>query len=405
MNEPKQTRLFDELPLPSDLIVQPAIPGSSKHLDPEQRRFNKLANEVQALREELATWQSRYERLRQQLVQDFIPLENRLKQARIDLVKGLDRVLSAPKGQLNLSRKRREGLEACLLWLVMPLMEEVDDPVLVAIHDRYSPFTSEESAELDRAIVEGMFGPDALEGFAGGDLDDMLEHAQTRQAERQAKRQAKAAERKTSQAVKLAQAQEEAQHAVREVYRKLASQLHPDRETDETQRRQKTDLMQRVNAAYEKGDLLTLLTLQLECEQLDADRLAELPIERIKRYNHALREQIRALEEEKTVLMHGIADLLELPPYLLAHASEQVLMENLDGKLEMLQASIAQLEGWTLGLADPARRHDVIAELLEEMRQAEDELGLADLETILMAEIEPAPKAKPNRRKKKARRR
>ena len=314
MNEPKQTRLFDELPLPSDLIVQPAIPGSSRHLDPEQRRFNKLSREVKALREELASWQSRFERLRQRLARDFLPLEDRLRRARIDLVKGLDRVLSAPKGQLRLSRQRREGLESCLLWLVMQLREEVDDPELVAIHDRYNPLTTEESAELDRALVEGMFGADALEGFAGGDLEDMLEHAQTRQAERQAK----ANERKTGKAVKLAQAQEEAQRAVREVYRKLASQLHPDRETDATQRRQKTDLMQRVNAAYEKGDLLTLLTLQLECEQLDADRLAELPIERIKRYNHALQEQIRALKEEKTILMHSIADVLELPPYLLS---------------------------------------------------------------------------------------
>jgi len=396
MNEPKQTRLFDELPLPSDLIVQPAIPGSSRHLDPEQRRFNKLSREVKALREELASWQSRFERLRQRLARDFLPLEDRLRRARIDLVKGLDRVLSAPKGQLRLSRQRREGLESCLLWLVMQLREEVDDPELVAIHDRYNPLTTEESAELDRALVEGMFGADALEGFAGGDLEDMLEHAQTRQAERQAK----ANERKTGKAVKLAQAQEEAQRAVREVYRKLASQLHPDRETDATQRRQKTDLMQRVNAAYEKGDLLTLLTLQLECEQLDADRLAELPIERIKRYNHALQEQIRALKEEKTILMHSIADVLELPPYLLTHASDEALSGSLDDKLDLLKSGIAQLEGWSSGLADPARRNDVITELLEEMRQAEDDLGIADLEAIFMAEMEPAPKARPKRRKK-----
>ncbi len=42
---------------------------------------------------------------------------------------------------------------------------------------------------------------------------------------------------------------QQATQSVREVYRKLASALHPDRETDERQREAKTALMQRVNQA------------------------------------------------------------------------------------------------------------------------------------------------------------
>jgi curved DNA-binding protein CbpA len=42
---------------------------------------------------------------------------------------------------------------------------------------------------------------------------------------------------------------------VREVFRKLASELHPDRETDPAEHARKTELMQRVNQAYKAGDL------------------------------------------------------------------------------------------------------------------------------------------------------
>jgi hypothetical protein len=41
----------------------------------------------------------------------------------------------------------------------------------------------------------------------------------------------------------------------------LARELHPDKTTDNDERERRTHLMQRVNAAYEKGDLRSLLHL------------------------------------------------------------------------------------------------------------------------------------------------
>jgi hypothetical protein len=41
--------------------------------------------------------------------------------------------------------------------------------------------------------------------------------------------------------------------AVREVFRKLVSELHPDRETDPAEHARDTELMQRVNQAYKAG--------------------------------------------------------------------------------------------------------------------------------------------------------
>ncbi|WP_143605999.1 hypothetical protein [Variovorax sp. 54] len=56
---------------------------------------------------------------------------------------------------------------------------------------------------------------------------------------------------------------------MRDIFRKLASAPHPDRETDAQQRKVKTALMQKANQAYAANDLLALLELQLQL-QIDA---------------------------------------------------------------------------------------------------------------------------------------
>jgi len=63
-----------------------------------------------------------------------------------------------------------------------------------------------------------------------------------------------------------------ATQSIREIFRKLASALHPDRETDRKGREVKTALMLQVNRAYAGNDLLTLLELQIE--QVDASHIA-----------------------------------------------------------------------------------------------------------------------------------
>jgi hypothetical protein len=92
--------------------------------------------------------------------------------------------------------------------------------------------------------------------------------------------------------------EQQASQSIREVYRKLASALHPDRETDTRERERKTALMQRVNQAYEKRNLLELLKLQLELEHIDQDAVNNISEDRLKHYNKILKEQLAELEQE-----------------------------------------------------------------------------------------------------------
>jgi hypothetical protein len=91
---------------------------------------------------------------------------------------------------------------------------------------------------------------------------------------------AKAAKRKPSAAAPAREERhaveaDQLKQSVRDIFRKLTSQLHPDREPDAAERARKTALMQRVNVAYAANDLLALLELQLEVEQIDQAELDE----------------------------------------------------------------------------------------------------------------------------------
>lgn len=74
--------------------------------------------------------------------------------------------------------------------------------------------------------------------------------------------------------------------------------MHPDREPDPVERERKNALMQKLNKAYDSGNLLQLLELQLELEQIDPGALARLSEDKLKRYNGILRDQVQELDME-----------------------------------------------------------------------------------------------------------
>ena len=130
---------------------------------------------------------------------------------------------------------------------------------------------------------------------------------------------------------------------MREIFRKLVSELHPDRETDPAEHARKTELMQRVNQAYEAGDLLALLELQLGIEQIDPQALAGLAEERLRHYIHVLEEQSRRLRDELVefvspfAMAMGESRVRKLTPALVQQALEVDIRE--------IHALVRTLEG------------------------------------------------------------
>jgi hypothetical protein len=190
-------------------------------------------------------------------------------------------------------------------------------------------------------------------------------------AAEEAERGARASRRRKSAAQQ--KREDEAQQAtqsVREIFRKLASALHPDRETDEQQRALKTQLMQRVNQAYAANDLLALLELQLQIEQIDASHIANASAQRLKHYNKVLSEQLTQLKAEVDDvemafrMEFGLEPASGLDPRKLGQVLEQEGRELRAGLSELqrdmrMLADVAATKRWLKRQRQPLREFEM----------------------------------------------
>ncbi len=311
MSSPRQSFLFDDGSADRGVRVV-AVLDRAKPADKSQAAFKRLVTQIEEQRAVLRQWQDYRTRYNHRVSSELVPLQSELWQARRRMAFLLDDLLGRPSGLRG--KRQRARLQQMLIQLIQDMLLEKSDAELEVIHDKYSDLTYAEDQSLSMALsqdmIENLFGirmgdqhgatnMEELFAKAEQELRDQMEHANHakhenihRQAKKPKSRKAEAAQAKREQAAK------EVSQSVRDVYRKLASALHPDRETDAAARQRKTEQMQRVNQAYESSDLLGLLNLQLEIEQIDAAHLASLSAQRLAHYNQVLREQLSELKAE-----------------------------------------------------------------------------------------------------------
>ena len=283
-------------------------------------------------------------------------------------------------------RRQRDSLTQRLLVLIDDLLQhDEDDAELVVVHDRYNDYTREDMRKHDMEFTEAMLkdilGEEAVRGHQATDADDLMRHAseqmraqaeqlEAARAEEQAKREAKREAKRTAKfgakadsaqtkAEQAAQAAREASQSVREIFRKLASALHPDREADPVERERKTKLMQRANQAYQNNDLLELLSLQIEIEQIDSEHLTNVTDERLLHYNQVLKEQLGQLQAEVDECTAPIRAPLQFMSGS-AKLTPTVAMKMLDDEVRRLRGALAGFEREMESLRDPAVMRDFL---------------------------------------------
>lgn len=255
--------------------IQAGPAGSA--LTAQQTRFNTLVADVALWRAALADWNDRLARCDQAIE----PVRRELHAAWRDWVFALDTASLQP----GLARAERVQLSDWLREAATALLEvEEDDPAIASLLRRHG-------SVQDPQPVTGAH-PAAREDEPPQDWEALAEAAAAQRAQRAASRRA-AARRK-----RQAAAAREVSHSLRDVYRKLASALHPDREPDAQQRQRKTGLMQQANQAYADGNLLVLLELQIEAEQVDTAHLGNLDDRRLQHYISVLQDQLGELQAE-----------------------------------------------------------------------------------------------------------
>ncbi|WP_175697912.1 J domain-containing protein [Burkholderia ambifaria] len=281
-------------------------------LSKAQKTFNTLVKQIEKRRERLGAWDAVMPAFQKKFVDALLPLERESTALRIKLLHLLDDAFL----QKGLSKAEQRTLSDLIADMARDLMQVSDDAALKVIYNRHvgsvnvGNAAAEPEPELtkpEREPEPQSQSPEDLDALSPDELAERLQAELDAQFERDmaahAAREAQRAKRKKAPKQSAAQARIEAEQAesnksIREIYRKLASALHPDRETDPREQERKTVLMQRVNHAYAKGNLLQLLELQLEIEQIDRRAIDGLSEARLTRYNGILEEQIRELDQE-----------------------------------------------------------------------------------------------------------
>jgi hypothetical protein len=291
-------------------------PGHNKtSLSRGQKAFNTLIKQIEKRRTRLRAWERVTPTFQKQYVDDLLPLERQSADLQVKMVYRLDGAFD----QKGLTKTERRTISELIAQLAGDLIEECDDGQLKVIYNKHSQtdYDSEAAAELEdmKLALEAMLGVELGDDIDMSSPDEVLQRAHARMEEQQAQeaaanqaREERRAKRKKSAKQLAAQAKQEAEQAelsqsIREVYRKLASALHPDREADPQERERKTALMQRANQAYGKNDLLKLLELQLELEAAGNQRRLD-----VSAMKHSRRQRRAARARSSTA--NGSAQLL-----------------------------------------------------------------------------------------------
>ena len=293
------------------------VPGSTAGapLSKAQKAFNRLIERIEQQRQVLAAWQEFVPKFYQRVAAELDPIQERCDRAQLALAK----VFDAAHGSAGITKRERAKLAMLVLDICSQLLPDDNDSdaqaELIALHDKYSDTShaglKEEETELFKGMAETVFGVALDDAEAAGSPEAVREALHRKLLEQRVAQSepepAAPVRHKSAKALareaKLAQAAQAATQSVREIYRKLASVLHPDREVDAAQRSRKTLLMQQVNQAYAEKNLLRLLELQIQIEQIDAASLGSLNPQRLGHYNQVLTEQCAQLEHEIEALV------------------------------------------------------------------------------------------------------
>lgn len=291
-------------------IVHIADEFKKKKLSKAQKQFNQLIKKIAEQKQLLLEWQTTLPQYNQRLSESYTPLMTKFNQQRIEWLHLLDRAYRN-KDFSNADKKKLRHLLGELSHELVLSHGQVE------LTDLYNRYAADEQVLLAETVMQ--------------DTDVSF-----------AKKLPKDTAQPDKKTAKQQQEQEKISKSIQSVYRQLVASLHPDREPDEQERDRKTKLMQKVNVAYSKKDLLQLLELQLAVEQIDQAHLNNLSEDRLKHFNKVLQEQFAELSDEVEDIESAFKRQMNLSAKV--YLSPKYLMKNLDEAMKDLQRSIKGLQ-------------------------------------------------------------
>jgi hypothetical protein len=314
--------LFDELDLgaPASSVVGKPTPGAGlvkihgpkDALSKDQQAFNRLASRIRNLKARLEQAERDHLDLDQFHLTQHRPALEALGRTFLDLALKLEETAAKGRPDKTMIRRLKQAIPS-LLDHAFDLIEPT--PEGRALHDKYTrkshaaklreEATAEADLFLDMAEMMGFeippevranrHDPEAMDAFAESLARQAAEDLE---AEEQAWVQRTSRRKKTKKQVEKEAAEkakaELKQRSLRDIYVALAKALHPDIEPDPEKRRHKEDYLKQASAAYQDGNLMELL--QLEMAWLETSGAQDAPPDKLKLFLEVMKEQAATLE-------------------------------------------------------------------------------------------------------------
>jgi len=324
---PETSRPLDNESAPPPSGAMTLVDEPTLTLTPAQRTFKRLIGEIEKIENRQQELGGLLDAFRSQFAAKLHPLQDERDTINRALVLFLDQQLLRD----GWSAPQRDTMRGVLCSVAERLFGSAFHDEMEALFDRHSDVSlADRAAEQKRELAED------LQAAFGVDVNAMADEGQTPEDMlREALRQLEADEAAGTQATdaraaardakqrrsrKSARVREEEKQALdagnllKQLYRKLTSALHPDREPDHAERLRKTALMTEVNKAYTDGNLLKLLHLQWEALKIDARAAGAMADDKLKVINQTLAQQRDDLKKECRELEVMIRERFHLPP-------------------------------------------------------------------------------------------
>jgi len=229
---PRQESLFD--PVDSSELTVTDVLTRTKPQTRQQATFQRLIQQIDEQRVQVVEWRTYSERYGQRVGSELMPLLAQLREKRIAMLRLFDMQFH----QRNVVRGKQQRAKLCdiILDLANELLLEQRDEEIVALYNKYNNLSYDDQTAIDKVIsqdiVEKLFGVRLDDDNADVSMEEMLAKAMhQRQEEARNKAGSGSRCRKSAKQAaaeeKRAAAKKEISQSVREIYRKLASSLHP----------------------------------------------------------------------------------------------------------------------------------------------------------------------------------
>ena len=274
-----------------------SVQQDSQNLSPQQKKLNRLIEQIEQQKIQLAAWQKAQAEIQQQARKTLVPIYTELHDILFQQLEQLWNSLQRyefSKADIAQLDDKIQNLAAILKS--SQVLSEQQKLKVTQIDQFYQQHAEHNQAKKSKkkALIESHDPMETYDQYleyeqVDVDLDGYEYDEQQHEVEREQ-------HRLNRQKQKREQAQKMAEQSLKTVYLKIASIIHPDREQDEQLKVEKTVMLQHANQAYEQQDLFYLLKLQIQVEQNRGVTQKGLSNEQVKFYKLALEAQKQQLD-------------------------------------------------------------------------------------------------------------